>query len=149
MLCVASNDLLLDMAAAMKASVAALGPLNLAVVDLFQVPITLGPAVPLATYVAGIATYAGYAQGAITWGPPTLALDGHYEILGTVPAWRPSNSVTPNVIYGFYVSNAGGTKVYLAGLFDGGPLPMNSALDQITLTLRYRPADQSAGAQID
>lgn len=112
-------------------------------VDLYQTAIAFGPTTPLATFTAAVCTYTGYAQGVVTWSTPTLADDGTVEVLGTLPVWRPTDGVTPNVAWGIYAHSGVGSVLYFAGQFDGAPLPMQSALQQITVTLRYRPATRT------
>lgn len=114
-----------------------------ATVDLYQAEIAINQTTPLSEFTSNLANYTGYAQGAITWGPATVADDGTVEILGTVPEFRPTGTAVTNTIWGLFIRDAGGTALYFAGQFDGAPLPMGSTLDSILLTLRFRPATQS------
>lgn len=108
--------------------------------DLYQADVPLSPWPGDAALTAQVATFAGYAQGVITWGTPSQADDGTYEVVGTFPVWRPSNAVTPNNIYGIYFTEAGmGGGLMGAARFDNAPLPMTNALQTITVVLRYRP----------
>lgn len=86
--------------------------------------------------------YTGHADEDITWLAPTVADDGHVEVIGTVGEFRPTDGVTPNVVYGAVILDSGGA-VMMGGRFDDAPLPMNSALDNIVLTVRFRPFDGS------
>jgi hypothetical protein len=117
------------------------GPLALATLDLEQ-DTQAWDTVTLADLVAGKATYTGYVQGVITWLAPSVADDGTPEIVGTIPEFRPTDSVTPNTIYGVYILNAGGTKVYFAGPMNSGPVPMGGVLDSLLITLRIRVTAQ-------
>ncbi len=130
-----------DLAIAANGLVAAagVGALHLAKVDLFQTNIAVDRNTPLGTLVAAIATFAGYAQGVVAWNAPSRADTGEIEVVGILPEWRPSDSVTPNSIYGLYMTNAVGGALLAVGLFDNPPLPMNSALDAIIATLRWKP----------
>lgn len=112
-------------------------------VDLYQSDIVITPDTLLATFTAAVATFTGYAQKTVTWATPTIADDGTVEVIGTVPKWQPTDAATPNVIYGIYCTEAVGGALLFAGRFETAPLPMGSALQQITITLRYRPADKS------
>lgn len=119
------------------------GPLLGLLVDLYQTPIAITPLTPLATFLAAIATFVGYAQGTVTWALPSVADSGEVEVVGSLATWRPTNSVTPNQIYGAYASLAAGPTLALAGQFDTAPLPMVSNLDLIIATVRYRPSGTS------
>jgi hypothetical protein len=116
------------------------GSLLTPTVDLYQSDVALNPWPGDAALIAAVATFAGYAQGIVTWGTPSQADDGTYEVVGTMPVWRPSDSVTPNNIYGCYFrETGGGGTINLAARFDNAPLPMDSALRTITVVIRYRP----------
>lgn len=116
--------------------------------DLYKTPIDLTTNPPLATFQAAIADYAGYAQGVVTWDTPSVSDDGTVEVIGTYDQFRPTDSVNPNGIWGVYFTAAIGGALVFFGQFDTAPLPMASALNQITITLRYRPADQSIVAYV-
>lgn len=123
--------------------VAAVGYLDLCVVSLTKAQVALSPTTPLATLQAAEADYTGYAAGVITWQTPTTADDQTVEVVGTVPVFRPTDAVAPNNVWDVFITNAGGTLLFFLGQFDNAPLPMVSALDQILLTIRYRPATNS------
>jgi hypothetical protein len=93
-------------------------------------------------------TYTGHADKSITWLAPSVGDDGVVEVIGTVAEFRPTDAVIPNTVFGALVINTGGTAVYMGGRFEGGPLPMESALDSIVLTVRFRPSDQSLAVVI-
>jgi len=76
------------------------------------------------------ADYAGYAAVVVTWGAASVSDAGDVETIGSAQTWRPTNSVTPNDIYGFFIDDGAGVLL-AGGYFDGAPLPMNSALDVI------------------
>lgn len=118
-------------------------------VDLFQTDVPVLPSTPLADYLAAIADFVGYAQKTVTWGTPSVSADGTVEVIGTMSAWRPTNAVTPNVIYGLFARDTTAADLYYAARFDGAPLPMGTSLNEIIATLRYRPATQSLVVTID
>lgn len=111
--------------------------------DLCQVDVPINQATLLATLVAGIATYTGYAQGVVTWALPSVSAEGIVEVVGTMTVFRPTDGVTPNVIYVIYFTESVSGALAFAQRFDNAPLSMGSALNQIEVTIRYRPATQS------
>jgi hypothetical protein len=115
------------------------GSLTGAKVKLLKETVELSPTVLLADLVAAEADYTGYAEAAVTWSAVTRGDDGVIEFLGTVPEFRPTGTVLTNAIFGLFVVDALEAVVYMVAAFEGGPLPMESALDSIRLTLRYRP----------
>jgi len=118
----------------------AAGALDGLLVDLFQDDITPTRTTPLSTYTDAVANYDGYAQGSATWGIPSRADDGTIEVLGPVAEFRPMSDDTPNTIFGLYTTLGDGSLGF-AARFDNAPIPMQDALDQITVTLRYRPTN--------
>lgn len=120
-----------------------------ALVHLYKTPLAITPSTPLATYTAAEADYSGYAAGAITWELPTVDNANVVEVLGTLPVFRPTSSVITNGIYGLYITDSGGTNLLFAGQFDSVPIAMESTLDKILATIRYRPAQASLVAYID
>jgi hypothetical protein len=133
----------LALAANGVASPAALGVLFGAKMDLCKVDAPLSPTIPLATLTAGIANFTGYAQGTVTWDAPSVAGDNTVEVVGNMPLWRPSDAVTPNVIFDWFMTAAVGGALLMMARFDGAPLPMGTALNQIQLVMRWRPSDNS------
>jgi len=121
----------------------ALSPYVGLLIDLYKAPIAYVPTTPLATFTAQTADFVGYAQGTVTWSLPTVAQDGTVEVVGALPIWRPTNAVTPNLIYGFFATLAVGGDLAFFGQFDLAPLLMQSALNQLEMTVRYRPATSS------
>lgn len=115
---------------------------------LYQTLIDIAPDTPLATFTAAIATYAGYATATLTWGTPSVADDGTVESLSASVTFRPTDAVTPNAIYGLWIMDSTSTFLLFAGQFDGAPLPMQSALQIIRLTVRFRPADNTTVVEL-
>jgi hypothetical protein len=125
------------------AAVAAVGYLHLAHLHLYQVPIAILPTTPLATFTAGEATYTGYADDPLVWDVPGTADDGTVEVVAAPLVFRPTDAVTPNVIYGCYITDTAGANLFFFAEFDSAPLPMQTALQQIIVVVRYRPATDS------
>lgn len=121
----------------------AAGYLHLAHLHLYQSPIAILPTTPLATFSAAVATFTGYADQALVWDVPGVADDGTVECVATPLIFRPTDAVTPNIIYGAYITDTAGANLYIFGEFDGAPLPMQNALQQIIVVVRYRPATDS------
>lgn len=89
-----------------------------------------------------VTTYAGHGDELITWLTPSISDDGFPEVIGTVGEFRPTDAVTPNTVYGAIIID--GTSVMMeGGRFDDAPLPMESALDSILVTVRLRFLDDS------
>jgi len=84
------------------------------------------------------ADYTGYAKEALTWDQPSVSDDGNLEMHASQATFRPTDAVTPNDIYGWFLVDAGGALI-AGGNFDTAPLPMNNALDVIKVTLQLRP----------
>lgn len=109
------------------------------VLKLFQVDLTPDRDTTLAILDAAEADYVGYVPPTPTWSAATISDDGEIEYQATAPEFRPTNGVTPNSIYGWYLTNTAENALLFCGRFDGAPLPMVSALDNIIITLRWRP----------
>ena len=60
-----------------------------------------------------------------------------------------SDAVTPNIIYGIALVDSTDTNLYFAGAFQGGPKPLQTALQVIRMTIRFRPATQSVVVSFD
>jgi hypothetical protein len=116
----------------------AYGGLHLLTVRLFQDDLTPTRETPLDVYEAAEADYPGYAAGNCSWGVPSRADDGTIEVLGVVPEFRPTDGSNPNTIFGLF-SVLGDGSLGFAGRFDDAPFPMGDHLDQLTITLRFRP----------
>jgi len=127
-----------DLAVTANALEAVTGVLLANKVALYQNDIIPTPNRPLGDYTE--ADYSGYAKEAITWSAATLADDGSVEVLGIVGAFRPTPSPIVNSIYGLMLVDTTGVILYAAARFDAPPLPMNSTLDAIVVTVRVRIA---------
>lgn len=89
------------------------------------------------------ADYDGYAAQTLVWGPPTVADDNTVEVVSVAQIYTPTGATTPNQLYAAYIDNSGGTKVYFARQANEAPIPMNDALDTMTVVVRYRPASDT------
>lgn len=139
----ATENAAIDIGAQAIVSPAAVGPL-------FGAKLCLGLAGPkydgsdlLATLTAAATTYTGNAKGAITWGPATRNGNGEIEYRGTVPEFRPSDAVTPNVAQGAWVENGAASKYYFVGQFPAPGVNFADALSALTCTVVYKPEAQS------
>ena len=106
-----------------------------------EVELYTNDVLPVPTSVIGdfdLATYTGYAAEAVAWLAPAISDSGEVEVVGIVGEFRPTNSAVPNDVYGFILTDGAGVLLG-GGRFTDGPLPMNSALDQIIITPRVRP----------
>lgn len=112
-------------------------------VDLYQSNVAITPNTLLATLVAQIATFGGYAQGVVTWDLPSLDGTGAVVVVGNLTVWRPTDAVTPNNIFGCYATLAVGGALAFAVHLDEAPVSMASALNQLQLVFRYYPAAKS------
>lgn len=119
------------------------GPLNAAKLHLGQSDLAIDGNTPYATLSGQEADYDGYAAQSLVWGTPVTAADGTVEVVATVLTFAPTGDTVSNSIYNAWVSNTGGTVWYFAAPIVDGPLPMESALDQMKVTIRYRPATQT------
>lgn len=115
------------------------GHLAGAKLGLFVGAVDITQARVLADFTAAKATYTGYVKQAITWLEESVADDGTVEVVGTVPQFRPTDAVAPNMIAGCWIEDAAASDWYYAGYFDNQPLPMNGILDAMLVTVRYRP----------
>lgn len=124
------------------------GVLYGAKVHLGQADTAIDKTTPYADLSAQEADFTGYAATAVTWDVATTAADQTVESVTAAVTFRPTDAVVDNAIYNVWLSNAGSTAWYFAGPIVGGPLPMASALDQIILLIRYRPASGSIAVTI-
>jgi len=83
------------------------------------------------------ATFTGYVSQTLVWGVPSVSDDNHVESISGQLTWRPTDAVTPELVYGYYWTTLGGALLG-GGYFDEGPLPMQSALDVMKTTLIFR-----------
>lgn len=114
-----------------------------ALVGLTKAQVAVNRSTTKAALEAVKCTYTGYAPEVITWGIPTRADDGVIEVVGSVGVFAPTDAAAPNDAWAVYIYGAAAGPLMFAAQFPGAPLPMQSALDQITILVRYRPATGS------
>lgn len=124
------------------------GSLDALAIDLVKINGPFGRNPDTAALVAGIADFTGYAEGVVTWEPPSLDDAGEVEVVGTCPAFRATGTTVTNQVYGVIVRNTAKTKMYFNGPIDGAPIDFLSALDQLIVTLRWKPATQALTVSI-
>lgn len=81
------------------------------IVNLFQSSLTPNASTPLADFTAAVATYDGYAAKTWTaWANPILAPGQGYAIVSPYSQFDTgaTDPVTPNLIGGYYVTDAAG-----------------------------------------
>lgn len=135
----ATRTLKEELAKNAKASVAATGILNGAKVGLGKIDKAIPATITLAELEADECDYGGYAQVTATWSVPTLSTEDDIQLLGTIPEFRPTDSVTPNVVHYAWITDSAGTKVLAVGKFDDPGKAMASALNAINMVAQLRP----------
>jgi hypothetical protein len=80
------------------------------------------------------ATFDGYIPQTISgWSSPTVT--AHVGLIqATAVVFTKAAGATPNSIYGYYVTDSGGTTVLWAELFSTGPFAMSATGSTITVT---------------
>lgn len=119
------------------------GTLDGALLCLTKTSATLDKDTTLAALELIEADYNTYARTAIIWGDPSVSDDGQVEVVGSVAEFRPTDALAPNQVFGVFILDTTEAKVYFVGALDGAPLGMNTTLDSLILTVRYRPATRS------
>lgn len=92
------------------------GPLYLAEYRLYQNDFT-----PVGTMVIGdftVATFDGFAAKAAAWNPSLVNVNGFAVTYADSMLWVPTGTTTPNTIFGYYVTDTGGTNLLYARRFD-------------------------------
>lgn len=118
-------------------------------VGLTQSAVNIDEGTTLAELTAAVATYTGYASVTVVWDDPSVADDGTVEVTSEEIVFRPTAPTTiGNQVYNLYIVNTGGTILYFAVLLSTAPIPMESNLDQLKVTLRYRPATNSVAVLV-
>lgn len=124
------------------------GPLHGVLCNLGQTNLAITQATTLAELVAQVATYDGYANQAVVWGTPVVNQAQIVEVVATALVFTPTGSVTPNSIYNAWITDSGATHLYYAGTLDAAPVGLSSPLNQLELTVRYRPAVPSIVVEV-
>lgn len=82
------------------------------------------------------ATYGGYLpQGVDAWGLPFRDVDGVIRIAAEDLQFQPTDSVTPETIYGAYITSGSPPVLLSAERFDT-PVPFNTPADGLLYTPR-------------
>lgn len=79
------------------------------------------------------ATFDGYGSATITWGSATNGPGDEASVYGTGLSFIATGDTTPNIIYGWWLQNAGGFR--FAERFDE-PIPIASTGDDVTFQPR-------------
>lgn len=83
-----------------------------------------------------LADFTGYATStAVTWGAPHVNADGNLEIQGGVKQFTATDGATPNTVYGYLLTTAGGALI-AAERFDV-PVPVSAADDAVVVAPRF------------
>lgn len=83
------------------------------------------------------ADFDGYAAGAaITWNPAVTGPDYNAEVTGPAANFLATGATTPNVIYGYYVVDTGGTGLLWSERF-AEPINIASAGDGFSVVPRF------------
>jgi hypothetical protein len=113
-----------------KTAIIAAGSLGATKMKLFQNNVVVTPATLIGDLTE--ATFAGYVAKTLTWAVgPYLNPAGQAEIQNGSVNWTPTDSVTPNAIYGYWVEDAAGNLLWAENFTT--PRSMASTLDTITL----------------
>jgi hypothetical protein len=107
---------------------------------LYQAALDITSSMTIAAIHAAQATFTSYVKTALVWDTPSVADDGTVEVVSHSITFRPTDAVTPNQIWGCWIEDSTAALLYFAGQFDAAPLPMINALQQIIVTVRFRPA---------
>jgi hypothetical protein len=142
-----TQDVDIDLGVGSVATVAAVGPLHGALVDLVSINGPWGRNANYAALVAAICTGAGYAQGVVTWDAPSLDTTGRVVVTGTVPAFRLTGSTPGQTAFGLVVQNGAASKMYFNGPLDN-PQTFAGPLDQVTVVILWYPDTQQVAIQI-
>lgn len=98
------------------------------------------PATTYAELTAQSAGFGGYTATAIVWDVPSTAADGTVEVVSTPVVFRPTDASENDSIYNVWLSDSGSTEWHFAAALVGAPFPMGNDLDQMIVTIRFRPA---------
>jgi hypothetical protein len=107
------------------------GYLSTSYMRLFVSNIVIGPSTTLAALLAAEATFAGYSKVPLTtWSTPTINSLGAAQTECTQASFTGTASGGTGSVYGYFLTNSGGTLWYGGETFSGGPLiyPQNVAM---------------------
>lgn len=95
----------------------------------------LGPNTVLADFTE--AAYGGYAAQTAAFNPAFVNVAGQAECDSPLLVFQPTNSATPEVVLGYYVTDSGGTALLWAGTFPA-PVNMLSPADACPVVLQFQ-----------
>lgn len=86
------------------------------------------------------AAFSGYAELAITWDATTVVDPEGFRVLRGVTAtpFQSTGPITPDLVNGYFIENAGATVLYAAAFFDT-PINITAPAQIIQITLFARP----------
>lgn len=117
------------------------GPLRGSWVGLFT---DAAPGLNVDTLLADLteADFAGYGKVALTWGPPHVEGDSAYAVATGLSTFAPSDAVTPNVCYGYFVVDSTGPPGLLlfAEMFPQ-PISMGNAEAYLGIVNQFKVGD--------
>lgn len=117
--------------AILAALVATDGLLDDVEIHLYQNNYTPGPASVLGDFTE--ATFDGYAASdAVVWGTPFTDLLDNAVVAGGSKQFTSTGATTPNVVYGYYVTDAAGTGYKYAERFDN-PVNIDGAAQAVVV----------------
>lgn len=112
------------------------GPLNGAKVRLFKNDISPGPDTVLANLVT--ADYGGYADSpAVVWSAGDTDFDDRAVLVGASQNFAPTDSVTPNTIYGYCIMDSTSTNLLFAERFPNS-VDLTSPADILVIVPMFR-----------
>jgi hypothetical protein len=101
-------------------------------VGLFTNPIVPSISTSLASLT--VATFTGYAEAVVTWlSSPYIDDTGAVVLTGQDHLFQPTDSVTPNTIYGWFLVDTTGAILYYVALLPE-PVPLVDALHGLVIT---------------
>jgi len=132
-----------------NADVLLAGYLLIAKLHLGQTALAITDATTKAALDGQEATYNTYAAQVLVFGVATVNQAGQVEVLAAPLTFVPTDGVTPNNIWNLWITNNANTVLLFAGQLDTAPVALNSPLNSLELTVRYRPATNTFVVEID
>lgn len=103
---------------------------------LFASSVTINSATTLAALLAAEATFTGYVKAALsTWAAASLDGSNAAASLNTQGQFTPTSGGGSGNLYGYFLTDSGGTKLYGAETFSGAPITVaQSVVLEVDLT---------------
>lgn len=118
------------------------GRLNGAKVHLYQNNIAVRPDTILTDFTE--ADFDGYAaSAAVTWGTVATDSSGNAVVYGDAKTFLCTGSVTPNTVFGYYVTNGAGSTLEYAEAF-ATPVGFGNAGDNLVILPAYKKGQLAA-----